>query len=152
MVMEGEKAPGFKLMGVDGKEHTLNEFKGKALVLYFYPKDDTPGCTIEANDFTKHLAEIRKLGAEVVGISKDDHDSHCKFRDKYGLKVLILSDPTSETIKAYDSYGDRGIFGWGTIRNTFIIDKTGKIIKIYKKVSAAGHAEEVVSYLKIIQE
>lgn len=152
MAMEGEKAPGFKLMGVDGKEHTLNEFKGKALVLYFYPKDDTPGCTIEANDFTKHLAEIRKLGAEVVGISKDDHDSHCKFRDKYGLKVLILSDPTSETIKAYDSYGDRGIFGWGTIRNTFIIDKTGKIIKIYKKVSAAGHAEEVVSYLKIIQE
>lgn len=148
MVSEGSAAPGFSLGGSDGKTHTLQEFAGKYLVLYFYPKDNTPGCTIEANEFNKRLEEIRTLGAEVVGISKDDLNSHGKFRDKYGLKFLLLSDPESAVIKAYGAYGDRGIFGVGTLRNTYIIDGKGRLAKIYEKVSPKGHAGEVIEFLK----
>ena len=148
MVKEGEKAPDFELMGDDGKKHKLNEFKGKKLVLYFYPKDDTPGCTIEAKDFSTHNEEIRRLGAVVVGVSKDDFDSHCKFRDKYALKVLILSDPESRVIKAYGAYGNKGIFGEGTLRNTYVIDENGKVIKAWERVQAVGHIDVVLSFLK----
>lgn len=144
----GEVAPDFSLMGSDRRNHTLSEFKGKYLVLYFYPKDNTPGCTIEANEFNKHLGEIKQLGAEVVGVSKDDLDSHDKFKDKCSLKFLLLSDPDSKVIKAYGSYGSRGIFGVGTLRNTFVIGKDGRLAKIYEKVSPKGHAEEVVEFLK----
>lgn len=141
------KAPDFKLMGDDGKMHTLADFRDTTLVLYFYPKDDTPGCTIEARDFSKLLPQIKKAGADVIGISKDGFDSHCKFRDKYKLKVLLLSDPASKTIKSYGAYGDRGIFGKGTLRKTFVIRK-GKIVKDFGKVSAIGHAAAVLEYLK----
>ncbi len=147
MIKEGEKAPGFRLKGVDGKIHTLSEFRGKRLVLYFYPKDDTPGCTIEAKDFTKYLPAIKKAGAEVVGISKDGYESHCDFRDKYMLKVLLLSDPSNKTIKAYDAYGNRGIFGMGTLRKTCIIDEKGKLMKDFGKVNALGHAKKVLEFL-----
>ena len=145
---EGERAPDFKLKGVDGKEHSLKDFRGKTVVLYFYPKDDTPGCTIEARDFTARRTDMEKLGAVVLGVSADDYDSHCRFRDKYSLNVLMLSDPESKTIKEYGAYGDRGVFGVGTIRSTFVIDGTGKISKIYRKVRADGHAEAVVGLLK----
>ena len=148
MIKEGVRAPEFELKGDDGKAHTLKEFKGKTLVLYFYPKDDTPGCTIEARDFTALLPKIKRLGAEVVGISRDDYDSHCDFRDKYALKVLLLSDPSNKTIKAYGAYGDKGVFGKGTIRKTFIINGSGKVIKDYGKVSALGHAKAVLEFLK----
>ena len=148
MIREGQKAPDFKLVGDDGKQHTLKEFAGKTLVLYFYPRDDTPGCTIEAKDFTKELSAIRKLGADVVGVSDDPFESHCKFRDKYGLKVLLLSDPKHETIEAYDSWGDRGVFGVGTIRKTYIIDGKGIVAKNLGKVNPVGHAENVVALLK----
>lgn len=144
---EGSKAPAFKLIGDDGKVHSLGEFRKKTLVLYFYPKDDTPGCTIEAKDFTKLLPQIRKAGADVVGVSKDEFESHCRFRDKYKLKVLLLSDPSNKTIKRYGAYGDRGIFGKGTLRKTFVIRK-GRIIKDFGKVSAIGHAKTVLEYLK----
>ena len=137
MIGEGSKAPAFKLMGDDEKVHSLSEFKDKTLVLYFYPKDDTPGCTIEAKDFTKLLPAIKKAGAEVVGISKDEFDSHCKFRDKYSLRVLLLSDPSSRTIKSYGAYGDRGIFGKGTLRKTVVI-RRGRIVKDFGKVSNHG--------------
>lgn len=148
MVSEGSTAPTFSLIGSDGKTHTLGEFSGKYVVLYFYPKDNTPGCTIEANEFNKHLEEIRALGAEVVGISKDDLKSHDKFKTKYDLKFLLLSDPKSETIKAYDAYGDRGIFGEGTLRNTYVIGRDGKLVKIFEKVNPKGHAAEVIEFLK----
>ncbi len=148
MVSEGSAAPGFSLMGSDGKTHTLEEFAGKYLVLYFYPKDNTPGCTIEANEFNKHLEEIRALGAEVVGVSKDDLKSHDKFRVKYDLKFLLLSDPESGTIRAYDAYGNRGIFGEGTLRNTYVIGRDGKLVKVFEKVSPKGHAGEVIEFLK----
>ncbi len=145
---EGTMAPDFRLNGDDGKEHTLKEFKGKTLVLYFYPKDDTPGCTIEAKEFTAKGNDIRKLGAVVVGVSSDGYESHCEFRDKYGLKVLLISDPSNKMIKEYGAYGDKGVFGMGTIRTTYVIDKIGKIVKSYKRVNALGHADSVVEFLK----
>ncbi|MCL4371821.1 peroxiredoxin [Candidatus Marsarchaeota archaeon] len=147
-VKEGGKAPDFMLKGSDGKSHSLREFAGKYVVLYFYPKDNTPGCTMEANEFNKKLDSIKKLNAEVVGISKDDLKSHGKFIDKYGLKFLLLADPDSSVIKSYGAYGDRGIFGVGTLRNTYIIDKAGNIAKIFEKVSPKGHADEVIEFLK----
>ena len=147
MIEVGTKAPAFSLKDSSGKVHKLSDYKGRKLVVYFYPKDDTPGCTIEAKDFTKMLPEIRKAGADVVGISNDSEESHCDFEDKYRLNVTLLSDPKNETIKAYKSYGDKGIFGMGTIRKTYILDESGKILKIYPKVHAIGHAKEVLSAL-----
>ena len=151
MLEAGVMAPEFSLKGVDGNMHTLHEFRGRVLVLYFYPRDNTPGCTIEAKEFTQSLPEIRELGADVVGISDDDYDSHCKFRDKHGLKVLLLSDPDKATIKAYEAWGSKGIFGVGTLRKTFIIDQSGSIVKEYGKVNALGHANEVIKFLKTIK-
>ncbi|MCL5093191.1 MAG: peroxiredoxin [Candidatus Marsarchaeota archaeon] len=148
MLSEGDMAPGFKLPGSDGKEHSLSELSGKYVILYFYPKDNTPGCTIEANNFNKRLDEIRGLNAEVIGVSKDDYKSHEKFINKYGLKFLLLSDTESKTIKDYGAYGDRGIFGVGTLRNTYLIGKGGKIIKIFEKVNPKGHADEIISAIK----
>lgn len=140
--------PNFDLEGSDGKRHTLKEFSGKFLVIFFYPRDDTPGCTIEAKGFTSKLNEIHGLGAEVVGISNDDIKSHLKFCSKYGLGTLLLSDQSNNIIKSYDSYGNKGIFGFGTIRNTFIIDKKGKIVKIFGRVRPIGHENEVIKFLK----
>ena len=148
MVHEGEKAPDFELVGSDGKKHTLKEFEGKSLVLYFYPKDDTPGCTTEAKNFNKKLDEVRASGAEVIGVSKDDTKSHEKFCNKYSLNFLLLSDPDSSMIKSYGAYGDRGIFGMGTLRKTYIIDKNGKISKIFEKVKPDKHDMEVLDFLK----
>jgi thioredoxin-dependent peroxiredoxin len=148
MLNENEKAPDFSLMGSDGKKHTLRDFKGKNLVLYFYPKDDTTGCTIEAKCFNARMGEIRANDAVVVGVSSDDLESHDKFISKYDLDFLLLSDPKNETIKEYDSYGNKGAFGWGTIRNTFIIGKDGRILKIFKRVKAEGHDRQVLEFLR----
>ncbi len=148
MVKEGSKAPEFSLEGSDGKRHELSEFKGKRLVVYFYPRDDTPGCTIEAKGLNESLAEIRDLGADVVGISKDDIKSHNKFCGKYNLKFLLLSDPDSSVIKSYGAYGSRGIFGIGTLRNTYIVDGSGRIAKVYEKVKPIGHGAEIIKFLK----
>lgn len=145
MLTEGSKAPDFSLMGSDGKEHKLSDFKGKNVVLYFYPKDDTPGCTIEAKGFNEHLADLEMKGAMVIGVSKDGLESHERFKRKYKLEFLLLSDPTSHVIKLYDSYGDKGVFGMGTLRKTFIIGKDGRILKIFNKVSPLGHSGEVLS-------
>ncbi len=146
-IEEGKQAPNFALKGSDGKMHSLKEFSGKYLVIYFYPKDDTPGCTMEAKSFNEYLNQIKEH-ATVVGISKDDFDSHCKFSDKYSLRFLLLSDPESKTIKAYGSYGSRGIFGMGTLRKTFIISRTGKVLKVFPKVNPVGHGKEILETLK----
>ncbi len=148
MLSEGDMAPDFKLAGSDGRTHSLKELNGKYVVLYFYPKDNTPGCTMEANNFNKRLDDIRKLNAEVIGISKDDLKSHGKFINRHDLKFLLLSDVESKTIKDYRAYGDRGIFGVGTLRNTYLIGKDGKIIKIFEKVNPKSHADEIISALK----
>lgn len=147
MLREGDSAPDFNLEGTDGKAHTLKEFGGRYLVLYFYPKDDTPGCTTEAKGLNARLDEIRKKGAEVVGVSKDDMKSHEKFCSKYALRLLLLSDPSNRMIESYDAYGDRGIFGFGTLRKTYIIGADGRIVKIYPKVKPDGHEKEVLEFL-----
>jgi len=145
---EGDSAPKFNLKGSDGKMHSSDEFKGKYLVVYFYPKDNTPGCTAEACSFRDINDEIRKLGAEVIGISKDSVDSHNKFISKHQLNFLLLSDPDSKVIKEFGAYGNRGVFGFGTLRKTYIIDKTGKIVKIFEKIKPEEHAQKVLEYLK----
>lgn len=144
-IREGAKAPDFSLKGSDGKTHTLADFKGKNIVLYFYPKDDTPGCTIEAKGFNKAVETLSKIDTVIVGVSKDDLDSHKKFCTKYSLKFLLLSDPESKVIKLYEAYGDKGVFGMGTLRKTFIIDRNGNIAKIFPKVRPLEHIKEVVS-------
>lgn len=148
MLNEGDAAPDFSLEGSDGREHTLGDFRGKYLVLYFYPRDDTPGCTAEAKCFTNSKAFIKKLGAEVAGVSADDMVSHDRFISKYGINFLLLSDPEKKMIKAYGAYGNKGIFGMGIIRKTYIIDKDGKIVKIFPRVRAAGHDQQIIDFLK----
>ncbi len=148
MLDVGIFAPNFKLQGSDGKEHTRKEFEGKYLVLYFYPKDNTPGCTMEAKEFTKYLPEFDSVGANVVGVSRDDTKSHEHFVESCKLGILLLSDLTRNMIQAYGAWGDKGIFGMGVLRKTFVLDPTGKIIKIYPKVSPAGHAKEVLEFIK----
>ncbi len=150
MTKEGAKAPEFRLKGSDGREHSLKDAPGKYLVLYFYPRDLTPGCTIEANEFNKHLSELKKLNAIVYGVSNDDLDKHEKFKAKCDLRFPLLSDTKSRTIKAYGSWGSRGIFGDGTIRNTYLI-KNGKIVKIFEKVNPVTHVNVVMKTLKDLQ-
>ncbi len=145
MVKENEDAPDFSLKGSDGKTHSLRDFAGKYLVLYFYPKDNTPGCTIEANAFNRSLNEFKKRNAVVVGVSKDGLKSHDRFVESCNLNFLLLSDPESKTIKEYGAYGNRGIFGMGTLRNTYLIDKKGRIAKAFEKVKPGGHDKEVLA-------
>lgn len=145
MLTEGSKAPDFSLNGSDGKMHSLSEFKGRMVVLYFYPKDDTPGCTIEAKEFNSSLNAMESKNAIVIGVSKDDLGSHDKFKKKYSLNFLLLSDPSSDVIKSYDAYGNKGIFGMGTLRKTFLISEDGTIKKIFDKVSPLGHGKQVLS-------
>ncbi len=150
-IAEGTAAPEFKLFGTDGKEHQLSEFKGKYLVLYFYPKDDTPGCTREACNFRDATSEMKKLGAEVVGVSDNTLDSHNKFKSKYKLNFLLLADPERKVLDAYGVYGKKSIFGklgFGTIRSTFIINKKGKVVKVFSPVKVDGHDDEVLEALK----
>ena len=151
MLSEGSIAPSFSLEGSDGKPHSISEFKGRYLVLYFYPKDDTPGCTIEAKGFNSKTKELASLGASVVGVSKDGYESHCKFVQKYGLKFLLLSDASGETIKKYDAYGNRGVFGPGTLRKTYIIDEKGRLAKIFPKVTPLGHEKEIIKSIKDLE-
>ncbi len=148
MVDLGSKAPDFHLQGSDGKRHSLKEFAGRYVVLYFYPKDDTPGCTIEAKGFNSRLDDLGVLGVQVVGVSSDDYDSHCRFSEKYGLRFLLLSDPSHMVIKKYGAYGSRGVFGMGTLRKTYVIDGKGKVVKIYPKVSPAGHENDIMKFIR----
>ncbi|MGC8628905.1 MAG: peroxiredoxin [Candidatus Micrarchaeia archaeon] len=147
MLKERDKAPDFNLLGNDGKMHSLSEFKEKYLVLYFYPKDGTPGCTREACAFRDANAAISKKGAKIAGISKDAIDLHEKFATKNKLNFLLLSDPESKVIKAYGAYGKRGAFGFGTLRETFIIGKDGKVLRILKGIKPEEHAKLVLEFL-----
>ena len=151
MVKAGDAAPTFKAPADSGSDVPLDDFKGKTLVLYFYPKDDTPGCTVEANEFTALAAEFAAAGATVLGVSRDTVKSHCKFRDKYGLKVALLSDPELTIHKAYGAWGEKTMYGKkveGVLRSTFVIDGAGKVARVYGNVKAAGHAAKVLTELK----
>ena len=150
MLEVGNKAPSFTLMGDDGKEYSLEDYKGKKVLLYFYPKDNTPGCTKEACSLRDWNSEIIKRGVTVMGVSKDTIQSHNKFRDKHGLNFVLLSDPEKTVHMAYDAWGEKKLYGkisLGTIRKTFLIDENGNIEKIWNKVAVATHGEDVVKYL-----
>lgn len=144
------KAKDFKLQDQDGKEHRLSDYKGKFVVLYFYPKDDTPGCTKEACGFRDTISEIQKLGAVILGVSKDSVASHKKFAEKYRLNFPILSDESKAIIKAYDAWGLKKFMGRefeGTLRKTYLINPKGEITKTYLAVNPTQHASEVVNDL-----
>jgi peroxiredoxin Q/BCP len=145
------KAPDFKLTDQDGQTKSLKDFAGKWMVLYFYPKDDTPGCTVEACSLRDANDEIISLGAQVVGISKDDQDSHRKFKAKHQLNFTLLSDPTGRTIEDYGAWGPKMFGKLGIQRKTFIINPSGEIIKTYGRVTPLGHGEQVVEDLKNLQ-
>jgi peroxiredoxin Q/BCP len=150
-----ENAPTFNLHDQDGKQHSLEDYKGKYVVLYFYPKDDTPGCTKEACDFRDHIGSLRDLGAEVLGVSADDTASHEQFAGKYGLNFPLLADEGAAIAKAYGAYGKKNMYGKiseGIMRKTFLIDPNGKIIKSWGKVSVEGHVEQVTTALKAALE
>ena len=152
MNLEGKKAPGFSLEGSDGKVHGLEDYKNKTVVLYFYPKDDTPGCTKEACGFRDLNANIKKTGAVVLGVSKDGAESHKKFTAKYKLPFVLLSDPNLEVMKKYGAYGKKMMYGkevQGTIRSTVVIGPKGDVVKHWPTVrKAEAHPEEVLAFLK----
>tara|TARA_B100000965_G_scaffold369283_1_gene356554 strand:+ start:302 stop:772 length:471 start_codon:yes stop_codon:yes gene_type:complete len=151
MIEENTKAPVFKLPSTNKKNYSLKDSIGKYVVIYFYPKDDTPGCTIETIDFNKLLSKFKKLECEVFGISKDNLKSHDKFRDKYKIKFDLLTDEKIDVLKKYKVWAKKKFMGrefMGIVRTTFLIDKKGKILKIWKNVKAKDHAIEVLEELK----
>ena len=151
MLKTNTKAPDFKLPSTSKDKYSLKDSIGKYVVIYFYPKDDTPGCTIETNDFNKLLSKFKKLECEVYGISKDNLKSHDKFRDKYKIKFDLLADEELTVLKKYKVWGKKKFMGrefMGIIRTTFLIDKKGKIMKIWDNVKVKDHAKEVLETLK----
>ncbi len=147
----GNQAPAFTLQNQDGNKIKLSDFGGQWVILYFYPKDNTSGCTIEANEFTALLKKFHTLKARVLGVSPDSVASHRKFADNHKLKVLLLSDPDKKVLEQYGAYGPKKMYGremLGVIRSTFLIDPKGKIAYVWRKVKAAGHAEEVLAKLR----
>ncbi len=145
-------APDFTLPDIDGKIHTLDEFKGKWIVLYFYPKDDTPGCTTEACSLRDARDTLADMGAEIVGISKDDANSHEKFKAKYSLNFTLLTDAEGKTIEAYGAWGKKMYGREGILRKTFIINPSRQIVKVYGRVTPMGHGDQVIDELKRLQE
>lgn len=145
------KAPDFVLKDSNGKKHSLADYVGKWLVLYFYPKDDTPGCTTESCSLRDARDEIAQLGAEIVGISMDDASAHEKFKAKHSLNFTLLSDPDRHVIDDYGAWG-RKMFGKeGILRKTFIIDPQGVVVKVYGRVTPLGHGGQIIHELKILQ-
>ncbi len=147
----GEKAPDFSLPDESGASVTLKELKGKQIVLYFYPKDDTPGCTKEACDFRDVEAQILRAGGVILGVSLDGKDSHRKFIKKFGLPFALLSDEDATVSKAYGVYKEKNMYGrtyWGIERSTFVIDAAGKLKAIFRKVKVDGHDDEVLTALR----
>ena len=148
MLKTGDKAPDFTLASKDGKNISLSDFLGKKVVLYFYPKDNTPGCTRQACAFAGVYGEFEKRGVAVIGISKDSVASHQKFADKYNLPFVLLSDPERKAIEAYGVWQEKKMCGkvsMGVVRTTFIIDENGKIAKIMNKVKPDTNAQEILS-------
>ena len=154
MLKINTKAPTFKLNSTTDESYSLKDSIGKYVVLYFYPKDDTPGCTIETNDFNKLLTKFKKLNSEVYGVSKDNIISHKKFKEKYNIKFDLLVDDEIKIIKSYKVWAKKKFVGkeyMGIVRSTFLIDPKGKIVKIWNNVRVKDHAKEVLETLKNIQ-
>ena len=147
----GDKAPALSLPDQSGERVSLKNLMGKQVVLYFYPKDDTPGCTKESCDFRDAIAPIKKAGAVILGVSLDDKASHQKFIKKFDLPFTLLSDEEAAISKAYGCYKEKNMYGrkyWGIERSTFVIDQAGKLKAIFRKVKVDGHADDVLAALK----
>jgi thioredoxin-dependent peroxiredoxin len=152
-IEEGKAAPAFTLQSDSGDNVRLSELKGKPVVLYFYPKDDTPGCTTEACAFRDRRAEIMALGAQVLGISPDTVESHAKFRDKYQLNFPLLADPDHAVAEKYGAWREKNMYGkksMGIQRSTFLIDARGKVAKVWPRVSVDGHDQQVIDALQAL--
>ncbi len=153
-IVIGQMTPNFNLADKDKIDISLNDYKGKWVIIYFYPKDDTPGCTIEALDFTRFHQQFKQLNTEIIGISPDTCESHDKFYLKHKLGITLLSDPEHKIIENYDAWHLKKLYGkehYGVVRSTFIIDPQGKIAYIWTNVKADGHAEIVLDKLKSLQ-
>ncbi len=150
MLKEGDRAPAFDLESDAGKKVKLSDFAGRKLVLYFYPRDNTPGCTREAIGFSAAAPQIRAAGAAVAGVSRDSVKSHCSFRDKYELKIPLLADPDLAVHRAYGAWGEKTMYGKkveGTLRSTFVIGGDGTIVKVFPSVKVDGHVDQVLAVL-----
>jgi len=150
MLEAGDKAPAFTLISDEGKKVSLKDLKGKKVILYFYPKDDTSGCTAEACSFRDNIKVIDKKNTVVIGVSKDNTKSHQKFKTKYDLPFTLLSDENFEMLNDYGVWKEKSMYGrkyMGIVRTTFIIDEKGKIEEVFDKVKVPGHVEEVISKL-----
>jgi peroxiredoxin Q/BCP len=151
MLKEGDFCPNFEQITDDGTKVNNDFFKGSPLVIFFYPKDLTPGCTIESCDFSENYAEIKDLGANLIGVSKDTQKTHLKFKDKYSLKFPLLVDYECKFCNAFGVLKEKSMFGkkyMGIIRSTFILDSDGKIIKVWPNVKIKGHVKEVIEFLR----
>ncbi len=151
MLKVGDKALDFRLLNQDGKAVSLADFKGKWVVLYFYPKDNTSGCTIEAVDFTSNKKDFDELGAVILGVSPDSMKSHCKFAERQNLTITLLSDIEKKVLNEYGAWGTKSMYGKGyegVIRSTFLINPEGKLSYIWPKVQAKGHVDEVKKKLE----
>src|SRR4249919_1486474 len=147
----GDKAPALFLPDQSGERVSLKDFTGKQVVLYFYPKDDTPGCTKESCDFRDSITPIKKAGAVVLGVSFDSQESHQKFIKKFDLPFTLLSDEEATVSKAYGCYKEKNMYGrkyWGIERSTFVIDPNGKLKAVFRKVKVDGHVDEVLTALR----
>lgn len=155
MVEINESAPSFCLANQDNEQVCLSDFKGKWIVLYFYPKDNTPACTLEAKHFSDVVDEFALYNAAVIGVSPDSVDSHCKFKDKHGLSIQLLSDPDHTTLKDYGVWKPKKMYGkefLGVIRSTFLINPKGTIVYSWPKVKVMGHIDEVMNKFKELQK
>jgi len=147
MISEGDNVPKFEVNDANGNKVKSTDFKGKKHVIYFYPKDFTPGCTTEADEFSKEYEKFKKKGIEIIGISPDGVDSHKKFCDKMGIKYPLLADVDKDVSKKFGVWGEKKFMGreyMGVMRSTFLVDEKGKIFKIFPKVKPAGHSKEVL--------
>lgn len=144
-------APDFTLPGSDGDAHSLTDYRGKWVVLYFYPKDDTPGCTIEACSMRDARDDITALGAEIIGVSRDDAASHDKFKAKHSLNFTLLTDADKVAMDAYGAWGKKQFGQEGVLRKTFIINPDGQVVKAYGRVTPLGHGQQIIAELKAQQ-
>jgi peroxiredoxin Q/BCP len=153
VLKEGDPAPAFDLLGAGGKRLSLSDFAGKKVALYFYPKDDTSGCTKEAIEFNELREKFAKAGTAIIGVSPDSPAKHDKFRAKYDLSLSLAADEAKETLQAYGVWVEKSMYGrkyMGVERSTFLIDKNGRIARIWRKVKVPGHAEEVLAAAKAL--
>ena len=153
MIKENTKAPLFNLPSTNNNNYSLKDSLGNYVIIYFYPKDDTPGCTLETNDFNRLLPKFKKLNCEILGVSKDNLKSHDKFKHKYKIKFDLLADEELKVLKKYKVWGKKKFMGrefMGIIRSTYLIDKKGKILKVWDNVKVKDHAKEVLKTLQNI--